>query len=116
MEKIEYKQVGDYQVPNLVMEKEKIPNGKYAMLRLHYLKRQKKADYLILLMEKNLNKELTKVQELATMMEKQIVEKLATQNGVTEELKMQDQLKWVQLMNNYKLIAEEQIMRELIYT
>ena len=115
MEKIEYRRVGDYQIPNLVMEKEQIPSGKYARMRLHYLKSHKKADYLILLMDKKLNEELSQIQEMATQMVKEIVEKLAKQDGTTEELKAQDQMKWAGLMQNYKLMAEEQVTRELIY-
>ena len=115
MEKITYTKVGDYNIPNLVMEREKLPDGKYARMRLHYLKTQKKAEYTILLMNKELAKHLSQIQEQATKMIKQIVEKMAIQEGTNEELKMQDQMKWTGLMNNYKMIAEEQIMAELIY-
>ena len=115
MEKITYTKVGDYNIPNLVMEREKLPDGKYARMRLHYLKTQKKAEYTILLMNKELAVHLSQVQEQATKMIKQIVEKMAIQEGTNEELKMQDQMKWTGLMNNYKMIAEEQIMAELIY-
>ena len=116
MEKIEYTKVGDYNMPNLVMEMEKIPTGKYARMRLHYLKENKKEEYIILLMDKKLNEHLTHIQETATQMLQQIIEKLAKQEGTTEELKSQDQMKWTALMNNYKLIAEEQIMNDLIYS
>ena len=46
---------------------------------------------------------------------KKIMEKMAIQDGTNEELKMKDQMKWTGLMNNYKMIAEEQIMNELIF-
>ena len=116
MEKIEYTKVGDYNMPNLVMEMEKIPTGKYARMRLHYLKKNKKEEYIILLMDKKLNQHLTDIQETATQMLQQIIEKLAKQDGTTEKLKSQDQMEWTALMNNYKLIAEEQIMNDLIYS
>ena len=58
---------------------------------------------------------LQEIQEKATKMIEQIVQKMIKQDGVTEEMKQRDQMKWTGLMNNYKLIAEEQIMRELIY-
>ncbi len=45
MEKINYTKMGDYNIPNLVMEKEILPDGKYAKMRLHYLKTEKKAEY-----------------------------------------------------------------------
>ena len=75
MKKITYTKVGDYNIPNLVMEREKLPDGKYARMRLEYLKKNRRADYLILLMDKNLNKELTQIQENATKMVKEIIEK-----------------------------------------
>ena len=109
MKKITYTKVGDYNIPNLTMEREKIPDGKYAKMRLHYLKTQKKAEYTILVMNNELALHLSQIQEQATKMIKQIVEKMAKQDGVNEKLKMKDQMKWVGLMNNYKIIAEEQI-------
>ena len=115
MNKIEYTQVGDYKIPNLVMEREKIPDGKYARMMLNYLKKNNIAQYTILLMDKKLNEHLSQVQEMASKMVESIVEKMAKQDGITEELKAQDQMKWVGLMNNYKMIAEEQVTRELIY-
>ena len=117
MEKIEYTKVGDYNIPNLVMSKETVemPSGKYAQMRLHFLKNERKAEYTILKMNSQLNTHLKEIQEMATQMIEQIVEKLAKQEGTTEELKEKDQMKWVGLMNNYKIIAEEQVMREVIY-
>lgn len=103
-------------MPNLVMEMEKIPTGKYARMRLHYLKKSKKEEYIILLMDKKLNEHLTQIQTTATQMLQQIIKKLAIQDGTTEKLKEQDQMKWTALMNNYKMIAEEQIMNDLIYS
>lgn len=115
MEKITYTKMGDYNIPNLVMEREKIPDGKYAKMRLHYLKTQKKAEYTILVMNNELVLHLSQIQDQATKMIKQIMEKMAIQDGTNEELKMKDQMKWTGLMNNYKMIAEEQIMNELIF-
>ena len=115
MEKITYTKMGDYNIPNLVMEREKIPDGKYAKMRLHYLKTQKKAEYTILVMNNELVLHLSQIQDQATKMIKQIMEKMAIQDGTSEELKMKDQMKWTGLMNNYKMIAEEQIMNELIF-
>lgn len=108
-------EMGDYNIPNLVMEREKIPDGKYAKMRLHYLKTQKKAEYTILVMNNELVLHLSQIQDQATKMIKQIMEKMAIQDGTSEELKMKDQMKWTGLMNNYKMIAEEQIMNELIF-
>ncbi|MBR3255536.1 MAG: TnpV protein [Clostridia bacterium] len=115
MEKIEYKKMGNYQIPNLVMEKEQIPQGKYARMRLNYLKNYKKAEYLILLMDNKLNEELTQIQEKTTQMINQIVEKMKKEQKITEEMKAQDQMLWVGMINNIQQTAEEQVVRELIY-
>ena len=115
MIEIEYTKVGDYNIPNLIMKQEKIPTGKFAQMRLHYLKKNKKGEYTILLMNEQLVNHLTDIQETATKMIKQIVENMAKQDGITEEVKEKDQMTWVKAMNNYKLIAEEQVLRELIY-
>ncbi|MCI9000661.1 MAG: TnpV protein [Clostridia bacterium] len=115
MIEIEYTRVGDYNMPNLTMTQEKLPTGKFAQMRLHYLKKNKKGEYTILLMNNKLAEHLREIQETATKMIKQIVEKMAKQEGITEELKLEDQMTWIGMMNNYRMIAEEQIMKELIY-
>lgn len=87
MIEIEYTKVGDYNIPNLIMKQEKIPTGKFAQMRLHYLKKNKKGEYTILLMNEQLVNHLTDIQETATKMIKQIVENMAKQDGITEEVK-----------------------------
>ena len=62
---IEYTKVGDYYMPNLVLEKEKIILNKYGKLRLKFLKENKKAEYIIMCMNKTLNKHLKEIQETA---------------------------------------------------
>lgn len=99
MEKIEYTKIKDYNIPNLAMEKEKIPNGKYARMRLKFLRENKKAYYSILLMDKSLNEELMRVQEQATEMINKIIEKLVKQEGITEEMKARDPMEWTGVMN-----------------
>ena len=63
---IEYTKVGDYYIPNLVLEKEeKITLNKYGRLRLKFLKENKKAEYIIMCMNKTLSKHLKEIQETA---------------------------------------------------
>ena len=63
---ISYTLVGDYYLPNLTLEQEeKITLNKYGLLRLDYLKKYKKADYIILFMNKELNNHLKEMQEIA---------------------------------------------------
>ena len=113
---IKYTKVGDYYMPNLVLEKEeKIILNKYGKLRLKFLKENKKAEYTIMFMNGTLNKHLKEVQETADNKINLIIEKLKQQNNLTEEMKNTDQLYWVGMMNNFKSTAEEIILNELIY-
>lgn len=105
---IEYNLVGDYYLPNLVLEaKEKVILNKYGLLRLNYLKKHKKADYIIMFMNKTLNKHLKEVQETAKARVDILIKEFAKQENIDEELKAKNQLEWVQMMNNCKNRAEE---------
>ena len=112
---IEYTKIGDYYLPNLVLEKEKIVLNKYGRLRLKFLKENKKAEYMIMFTKGTLNKHLKEIQETAEKRIDIIIEQLKQQNNLTEELKNTDQLYWVSMMNNFKSTAEENILNELIY-
>ena len=113
---IEYTKVGDYYIPNLVLEKqEKIILNKYGRLRLKFLKENKKAEYTIMFMNGTLNKHLKEIQETAQKRIDIIIEELKQQNNLTEEMKNTDQLYWVSMMNNFKNTAKEIVLNELIY-
>ena len=113
---IEYTKVGDYFMPNLVLEKEeKIILNKYGRMRLKFLKENRKAEYTIMFMNGTLNKHLKEIQETADNRIDLIVEQLKKRNNLTEEMKNTDQLYWVSMMNNFKNTAEEIILKELIY-
>lgn len=114
--RIEYNLVGDYYIPNLVLEaEEKVILNKYGLLRLNYLKEHKKADYIIMFMNKTLNKHLKEVQETAKARVDILIKEFAKQDNINEELKAKNQLEWVQMMNNCKNRAEEIVFSELIY-
>ncbi len=113
---IEYTKVGEYFMPNLVLEKEeKIILNKYGRMRLKFLKENKKAEYTIMFMNGTLNKHLKEIQETAQTRINILIEQLKQQNNLTEEMKNTDQLYWVSMMNNFKNVAEEIILNELIY-
>ena len=113
---IEYTKVGDYYMPNLVLEKEeKIILNKYGKMRLKFLKENKRAEYTIMFVNGTLNKHLKEVQETADNRINIIIEQLKQQNNLTEEMKNIDQLYWISMMNNFKSTAEEIILNELIY-
>lgn len=114
---IEYNLVGDYYLPNLVLEsEEKVILNKYGLLRLNYLKEHKKADYIIMFMNKTLNKHLKEIQETAQARVDILIKDFAKQDHINEELKSKNQLEWVQMMNNCKNRAEEIVFSELIYS
>ena len=113
---ISYTLVGDYYLPNLTLEQEeKITLNKYGLLRLDYLKKHKKADYIILFMNKELNKHLKEVQETAQARVNELVEQLKAKSNLTEDMKNTDMLYWVGTMNAIKNQAEEIVLKELIY-
>lgn len=114
---ITYSKVGDYYIPNLVLENT-IKNtsvGKYERLRLKYLKQYKKAEYTILFMDNKLQEHLEQIDKEAQKRYDIIMKQLMEKENITEELKQKNQLKWVGLMNNSKNLAEEIILKELIY-
>lgn len=112
---ITYRQEGDYLVPNI-----KFPDltvtGKYANLRKQYLMNHKKALFSHLLMEETLVEHCNGIGEKAQQMEDDLVEQMAKTEGLTEELKATDQMKWVGLMNAILQAAEEIVLTNLIYT
>ena len=114
---IEYIKCGDYYLPNLVMPKENTnyPIGKYGRMKLNYLKKHKKAEYLNLLMDYKLNRYLHEIDIACNDRINAIISKIAKQENVTEELKATNQLEWVQAMNNIKNRAEEIVFNEIIY-
>ena len=79
------------------------------------LKENKKAEYIIMCMNKTLNKHLKEIQEIVQARVDLIVEQLKKENNLTEEMKNTNQLYWVGMMNNFKNEAEEIVLKELIY-
>lgn len=110
-----YRKVGDYFVPNLeIPESPKI--GKYGMLRRSYLRKNRQGIYTGLLLSGKLSGHLEEVDRQADEMVKRLISQMVKLQGVTEELKEQDQLKWVGLMNNIRAAAEEIVLKELVYS
>ena len=114
---LNYTKVGDYLLPNLTIEKqnnEKI--NKYGYLRLHYLKENNKPLYTTLLMKNELTNHLVSVSIEAENRLNYLMEQYKNSDKLlSEKNKMDNQLQWVRLMNNYKIMAEEIILKELIY-
>ena len=114
---IEYEKVGDYYVPNIVLEQEeKIILNKYGRARLRFLKENRKAEYSIMFMDGALNKHIKEIQNMTEERLSFIINKMVKQENITEELKQNNQIEWVRSMNNIKNRAEEIIYNEIIYS
>ena len=113
---ITYTRQGDYNLPNLLPpQEEPVPHGKYALLRKKFLKEHRRVTYTNLLTSGKLSSHLAEIQRTAQRRMEEIVAQIAKAEGVTEELKASDQMKWVGLMNNIQNAAEETVLAELIY-
>ena len=111
-----YEMQGDYNLPNLTVPQEpEVVIGKYGLLRRRYLKENRRIQYTNLLTSGELNRHLLEVEQEAQEQVEQAVKQMAKAEGVTEELKAADPLKWTQLMNNLRQAAEELVLAELIY-
>ena len=106
---------GDYYLPDLVLREEEPTYGKYGMLRKQFLKEHRSARYQYLLLIGKLNEHLNQTDQEAREQVETLMEQMTEKQGVTEELKAQDQMKWVRLMNNIKASAEEIILKNMIY-
>ena len=109
-----YRQVGDYQIPNLtVPENPKI--GKYGMLRREYLRKNRDGLYTGMLLSGDLNSHLEEIDRQATEMMESLTSQMAKQENVTETLKAANQMMWVQKMNNIRNAAREIVLYDIIY-
>lgn len=112
MKEIEYIQVGDYQLPNLKVEEMHL--NRFGRAKLDYLKKYDYGLYFKLLSKNELNDFLLKVQKEADDLYERLVEEYKIKWNVTEELKQNDQMKWVQMMNNIKNCVDEIVYKEVI--
>jgi len=114
---LNYVKVGDYLLPNLTIEKQNNEKmNKYGYLRLHYLKENNKAPYTTLLMTNKLTNHLISVSIESEEMLNNLMKQYKNFNELlSEKNKNYNQLEWVKMMNNYKNIVEEIILKELIY-
>ena len=111
-----YELQGDYYIPCLVLDEEDIqPIGMWGRKHLQYIKEHRRALYTSLLISGKLNSHLTEIDNQATEMFDRLVKQQAEKEGVTEQLKAQDQMAWVGAMNNIRYAAEEIVLSELIY-
>lgn len=89
--------------------------GKYGLMRWEHLLTNCRSEYIRLLLDGKLNEYLHKVDKECHARVELLVEQMKAGAGITEELKAVDQIKWIGLMNNVRITAEEIVQREMIY-
>ena len=114
--KITYTEHNGLYYPNLALpEQTSYPLGKYANLRLDFMKKHRRGTHTTLLIEGRLNEYLHEIDLQAHEMLDTIIPRLAEERGIDEDLKAHNALQWAAEMNNIKASAEEIIMQEVIY-
>ena len=103
-------------LPNLTLpRKEDASFGRYGRLRLKYLKDHRRVLYINLLTAGELAQHLSEVDQQAQEMLELLVRQMAQEQGITEQMKAEDQMAWVGAMNNVRSAAEEVVMREVVF-
>lgn len=111
-----YTMQGDYRLPNLTVdETDTRPIGVWGQRRLHYLKHHRKVLYYNLLTSGKLHSHLADTEEQAQELFARLITDLTTKEGITEQLKAIDQLKWVQKKNSIHNRVAEIVNAEVIF-
>lgn len=115
--KLNYTKVGDYLLPNLTIKNQNYGEvNKYGYLRLNYLKEHRKCLYMTLLIQDKLTNHLVSVSNECEVRLNALLENYKKSDELlSEKNKENNQIEWVQRMNNYRNCAEEIILKELIY-
>ena len=103
-----------FYLPNVTLPKEEATLGRYGHLRLKYLKEHRRVLYIDLLTSGKLTQHLNTVDRQAREMLELLVKQMAQAQGITEQMKAEDQMTWIGAMNNIRSAAEERIIRDLI--
>ena len=111
---ITYELRGEQYYPLLELPEQK-EIGKYGRLHLEYLKAHRKGRYTNLLSDGTLNQRLYEIDVEAKTMVENIINRLAAERSIDENLKVRDMLRWVAEMNSIKESAEEIVLREVVY-
>ena len=113
--RLSYTLHGDYYLPDLEINEEEPTYGKYGIMRKKFLKEHRSVRYQYLVLTGKLTEHLNQADKEAREKVEMLMKQRVEQWGVTEELKMQDQMEWVRRMNNIKANAEEMALKEIIY-
>ena len=112
---IRYELIGDYYYPCLTV-KESSPLSKYERLRKRYLREHKRVLYYTLLTSGKVYEHLADIDTSACDMAEYLIKEMARKQGVTEELKGKDMMKWIGWMNNIRACADEIVLNDIVYS
>ena len=112
---ITYSKYGDYYLPNLAVSGEEPTYGRFGRMRLKYLKEHRRATYINLKTSGQLIHHLNEVDREANEMLRLLIEQMAQAQGITEQIKSEDQMAWVGAMNNIRNAVEEIVAGKTIY-
>ncbi len=116
MSKLTYTKVGDYYLPNLKMNKNKqFSIGRYGLKHLNYIKEYKKSLYIDLITSEKLNEYLHNIDLECNNQYELLIKQMMINENITEDLKAENQMLWVQKMNAIRNSVEEIINNEYIY-
>ena len=116
MKNITYTERNGIRYPNLALpEQTNYPLGKYANLRLYFMKKHRRGTYTSLLTEGRLSEYLHAIDIQAHKLLDDIIPRIAQERGIDEVLKAHNALLWTAEMNNIKVCAEEIVLKEVIY-
>ena len=112
---ITYSKYGDFYLPDLAVSKEEPATyGRFGRMRLKYLKEHRRAAYINLKTSGELMHHLNEIDREANEMLRLLIEQMAQAQGISEQLKKEDQMAWVGTMNNIRNAAEEVVLRNII--
>ena len=116
--KITYLQVNGYLIPNIILppEQANIIIGKWGLMHKNYIEHNKRGLFMLMVTKCTLWPYLADIDRQANEMYDLLIEQIKEAESVTEELKEQDQLEWVQRMCNIQQRAKEIVCSELIYS
>ena len=106
---LRYTLQGDYYLPDLALNEEEPTYGKYGMLRKQFLKEHRSAKYQYLLLTGKLTEHLNQIDQESREQVEMLMEQMAEKQGVTEELKVRNQMKWVQKIRKFGFSVKSQL-------
>ena len=114
---IQYRQIGDFNIPNLILppEEANIKLGKWGMLHKEYLEKHNRVFFKVLLTQGKLYQHCAEIGNQARNMFDTLIEQMKNAEGVAEQLKEENQLDWVCRMQNIEASARETVCKNIIY-